>query len=388
MTDPSRTADVKPVVIGWKTFGHSGAIRLLARSSQTDRLAHAYLITGPAKVGKTTLAVDIACLVNSEPVVDMFGESLNIDLSTSQQADRIRRGIHSDVEIIDPHTELEEDPGVSRSDEDVVASGRQTISITHVRQMIRDSATKPFEGTKKVFVLDGAHRMVEAAATALLKILEEASDDVLIVLTAPSAESLSETIVSRCQHIELRPVDPEVIESELIARFEAEKSQARKLSRLARGCPGWAIDALNDPTITDAHNQAMLRFAEIVTENIEERFRYARQASSQFRRDRETLLEEMQRWLEWWRDVAMLRHELAENVTNIEWRNLLSEIAVELTEVQIVAAVTAIQDAQLALEANAIPQLTLDVLMLDLPWVDPLKVPSLKSDDQEQVDQI
>ncbi len=386
MTDTSRTAHVKPPVIGWKTFGHPGAIRLLARSSQTDRLAHAYLITGPAKVGKTTLAVDIACLVNSEPVVDMFGDSLNIDLSTSQQADRIRRGIHSDVEIIDPHTELEEDPGVSGSSEDAVTSGRQTISITHVRQMIRDSTTKPFEGTKKVFILDGAHRMVEAAATALLKILEEASADVLIVLTAPSAESLSETIVSRCQHIELRPVDPEVIESELIARFEAEESQARKLSRLARGCPGWAIDALNDPTIIDAHNQAILRFAEIVTENIEERFRYARQVSSQFRRDRETVLAEMQRWLEWWRDVAMLQHELEENVTNVEWRNLLSEIAVELTEIQIVAAVTAVQDAQLALEANAIPQLTLEVFMLDLPLVDPLKVPSLRSADQEQVE--
>jgi hypothetical protein len=177
-----------------------------------------------------------------------------------------------------------------------------------------------------------------------------------------------------------------VIESELIARFEAEESQARKLSRLARGCPGWAIDALNDPTIIDAHNQAILRFAEIVTENIEERFRYARQASSQFRRDRETVLAEMQRWLEWWRDVAMLQHELEENVTNVEWRNLLSEIAVELTEIQIVAAVTAVQDAQLALEANAIPQLTLEVFMLDLPLVDPLKVPSLRSADQEQVE--
>jgi hypothetical protein len=123
-----------------------------------------------------------------------------------------------------------------------------------------------------------------------------------------------------------------------------------------------------------------------VTENIEERFRYARQVSSQFRRDRETVLAEMQRWLEWWRDVAMLQHELEENVTNVEWRNLLSEIAVELTEIQIVAAVTAVQDAQLALEANAIPQLTLEVFMLDLPLVDPLKVPSLRSADQEQVE--
>ena len=58
------------------------------------------MITGPDKVGKRTLAIDMACMVNSEAVVDMFGEAPNIDLASSQQADRIRKGIHSDVRLI------------------------------------------------------------------------------------------------------------------------------------------------------------------------------------------------------------------------------------------------------------------------------------------------
>ncbi len=355
-------------------------MRLLSRSSETGRLAHAYLITGPEKVGKRTLAIDMACMVNSEPVVDMFGEAPSIDLRTSHQAERIRRGIHSDVEVIDPDTELEKDDRPSRPDEDGETRGRQTISIKHVQQMIRHSATKPFEGSRKVFIFDGVHRMVEAASNALLKTLEEPSDDVMIVLTAPSAELLPATVVSRCQMIELRPVDTNVIEAELIEQFGADEEQARSLSRFSRGCPGWAIDALNDPTIIDAHNQAMLRFAEIITGNVEERFRYARQTGGQFWRDREAVSAEMQRWLEWWRDVAMMRHKLSENVTNVEWSDLLSEIAGELKDVQLAAAVTAIQNTQAALEANAVPQLTLEVLMLDLPWVDPAKVPSLSLD--------
>lgn len=384
---PDASAGVtRPPVVGWKTFGHPGATRLLSRSSETGRLAHAYLITGPEKVGKRTLAVDMACMVNSEPVVDMFGEAPNIDLRTSHQAERIRRGIHSDVRIIDPNTELEKDVRSARPDGDESTDGdggpgesrgRKNISINHIRDLIRDSATKSFEGTNKVFIIDGAHRMSIEASNTLLKTLEEPSDDVLIVLTAPSAESLPETVVSRCQRIELRPVDPEVIESELVAQFEADEEQAQLLSRLSRGCPGWAIDALNDPTIIDAHNQAVLRFGGIITGNVEERFRYARQTGGQFWRDREAVSAEMQRWLEWWRDIAMMRHKLSENVTNVEWRDLLSEIAGELKEVQIAAAVTAIQNAQAALEANAMPQLTLEVLMLDLPWVDPAKVPSL-----------
>ena len=377
-------AVARPPVVGWKTFGHPGATNFLSKSSETGRMAHAYLITGPDKVGKRTLAIDIACMVNSDPVVDMFGEAPNIDLATSHQAERIRKGIHSDVEVIDPETELEKDNRPSRSSEDGETRGRQTISILHVQQMIRHSATKPFEGSRKVFVFDGAHRMAEAASNALLKTLEEPSEDVLIVLTAPTADLLPATIVSRCQKIELRPVDTEVIQSELEEQFGADEERARSLSRLARGCPGWAIDAMIDPTIIDAHNQAVLRFAEIVTGNVEERFRYARQTSGQFWRDREAVLLEMQRWLEWWRDVAMTRHKLGEIVTNVEWSDLLSEIAGELKDTQITAAVTAVQSTLVALQANAVPQLTLEVMMLDLPWVDPAKVPSLNLDEENE----
>lgn len=385
MADSVSPVTSRPPVVGWKTFGHAGATRLLSRSSETGRLAHAYMITGPDKVGKRTLAIDMACMVNSEAVVDMFGEAPNIDLASSQQADRIRKGIHSDVRLINVDTELEKDSRKARSGDDEGGSGgkgRKNISIDHIRDLIKDSATKPFEGLSKVFIIEDAHRMTIEASNTLLKTLEEPADDVMIVLTAPTDESLPETVVSRCQRIDLRPVDAEVIEHELVENFEADESQAKSLSRLARGCPGWAIEALSDPTIVDAHNQAVLRFAEIITGNVEERFRYARQTGNQFWRDRDAVMAEMQRWLEWWRDVAMMRHKLEEQVTNVEWTDLLGEIAGQLKEAQIAAAVASIQGAQTALEANAVPQLTLEVLMLDLPWADPTKVPSLSFDDE------
>ena len=371
LTDSSLSVAKHTSVVGWKTFGHTAAIRLLTKSFETNRLAHAYLITGPEKVGKRTLALDMACMVNTEPVADMFGQSTDIDLSKSHQAERIRAGIHSDVEVIDPATELP-------ASTDRKAVSKTTISIDHIRQIvISGSSTKPFEGMMKVFILDGAHRMVREAETSLLKILEEAPDHVLIVLTSPTAEALSQTVVSRCQLLELRPVEPQVIESKLIEQFKADAAHARLLSRLARGSPGWAIDAINDPTIIDAHNQAILRFAEIVTGSIEFRFRYARQTAGQFWRDRMAVFYETERWIEWWRDVAMMRHKLIDNIINVEWVDLFSEIATEITEEQISAAVTAIENARHALEANAVPQLTLEVMMLDLPWADPAKIPSL-----------
>ncbi|MDG0866890.1 ATP-binding protein [Candidatus Lucifugimonas marina] len=385
MPDSVSPEAIRPPVVGWVTFGHPGATRLLSRSSETGRLSHAYLITGPDKVGKRTLALDIACMVNSEPVVDMFGEAPNIDLNASHQAERIRKGVHSDVRVIDPNTESSSDKKKSSGDsDDGDKRSRMGIRIDHIKDLIQDSATSPFEGLKKVFIIDGADRMNSESANALLKTLEEPADDVILILLAPSEESIKqETVISRCQKIDLRPVDADVIESELIERYEAEPEQARSLSRLARGCPGWAIDALHDATIVDAHNQAVLRFAEIITGNIEERFRYARQTGGQFWRDRDAVLAEMQRWLEWWRDVAMMRHKLDDQVINVEWAELLGEIASQLKEAQISAAVSSIQDATAALEANAVPQLTLEVLMLDLPWADPSKTPSLNFGDDE-----
>ena len=386
MPDSVSPEATRPPVVGWATFGHPGATRLLSRSSETGRLSHAYLITGPDKVGKRTLALDIACMVNSEPVVDMFGEAPNIDLNTSPQAQRIRKGVHSDVRVIDPNTESSSDKKKSSGDDgDEDKRSRMGIRIDHIKDLIQDSATAPFEGSKKVFIIDGADRMNSESANALLKTLEEPADDVILILLAPSEESIKhETVISRCQKIDLRPVDADVIERELIERYEASEDQARSLSRLARGCPGWAIDALHDATIVDSHNQAVLRFAEIITGNIEERFRYARQTGGQFWRDRDAVLAEMQRWLEWWRDVAMKRHKLDDQVINVEWSDLLGEIAKQLKEAQISAAVSSIQDATAALEANAVPQLTLEVLMLDLPWADPAKVPSLTFDDVDE----
>ena len=81
--------------------------------------------------------------------------------------------------------------------------------------------------------------------------------------------------------------------------------------------------------------------------------------------------------------MAMIRYKLRDNVINVEWVDLFSEITTEITEEQISTAVTVIEKAREALEANAVPQLTLEVMMLDLPWADPAKIPSLNLEEDD-----
>lgn len=356
-------------------------MRLLSRMSETGRLSHAYLITGPPQSGKRTLALDLARAANCQPAPDLFGDLPPTPCANCVQCNRISRGLHADVRVIDVDTPLDDD----RDDggEEDAGPRRKNISIKHIHTLLRDSALKPFEGTSRVFIIREANLMSSEAANSLLKTLEEPAEGVMIILTAPSAASLPVTIVSRCQPVDLRPVPPAVIEQTLIDRFSAEPESARTLARLARGRPGWAINALSDPTALDRHTQRSLRILSVITGSIEERFRYARDLSSTFGKDREGVLEELEQWLNWWRDVAMSRHGLESQVVNVDWLEALGALGQALDDDAITAGIGAVTRTREALEANANPRLALEVMALDLPAADrsTVPVPSTMSED-------
>lgn len=357
-----------PPAIGWQTFGHEGAIRILNAANMAGRLSHAYLLTGPERVGRRTLAIDLACLLNCDPQPDLFGEVPVLDLASNPVAQRIRKGHHADVRIIDTTTVLKSDK-TSNDNEDSAASLRQRISINHIHDLQHDAALKPFEGKARVFILDGAEALSPDAANALLKTLEEPSDEVYIVLIAPSADSLPETVVSRCQRINLRTVAPEVIAEHLIERLNVEPVLAERLAKLSAGKPGWAIAAVQDPAVLELYSQSALRILNTVAGDLEERFIYARDLAARFRRDRDGVLGELHRWLEWWRDAAVAKAGLPDNVINADWLEAFDEISGQLSEASISQAATSVSGAITAMEANAIPRLVLEVMMLEMPNV-------------------
>ena len=360
---------------GWQTFGHPGAIRLLGGAISLGRASHAYMVTGPEQVGKRTLALDIARAVNCTPATDLFGETPQPPCGRCESCDRIARGLHADVRVIDVDTELPSTDEASGSGRGSSQRTRKNIRIEHIAELQREAALKPFEGRRRVFIVDGAEAMSAEAANRLLKTLEEPAEDVMIVLVSSFPESLPPTVVSRCQRIELRLVRGEEIERVLVDRFEAEPEHAAMLSRIARGCPGWAIDALSDPTALDKHAQSAQRIITVLTGDIEVRFRYAREASAAFGRDRAAGMAEIEAWLDWWRDVAFAANGLDRHVVNADWLPSLSAVGKALDSGEFSGAVEAVERTLDALRANAMPRLALEVLMLDLPGVDGSAVP-------------
>ena len=90
------------------------------------------------------------------------------------------------------------------------------------------------------------------SANALLKTLEEPPDRALLLLLTTEEQAILPTIRSRCRLLALRPMPGEALAEYLAAQRGADPDHALILARMARGCPGWAIDALDDPTVLEA----------------------------------------------------------------------------------------------------------------------------------------
>ena len=138
---------------------------------------------------------------------------------------------------------------------------------------------------------------------------------------------------------------------------------------MSMGSPGWAIAALKDPSMVDARRQSASRIVDVIKADLPERFDYAFEMSREFRRDRNLALDEVERWLELVRDIAMIQNGLNQHVTFDDRIQELSELANALTPNEIAAAAGTVRRTRDALMVNALPQLAFDAMMLEMPNV-------------------
>ena len=352
----------------WGVVGNPAAVKYLSASLQASRLSHAYLITGPDQIGRKTFALGLARAVNC----------LSTDgappCNRCRSCDRTARGIHSDVRVVNVHTPIR---GTSGADESTDAQDerRRMLSIEHIRDMQRDASLNPFEGRRQIFIIEQADTLMfpdglaTPAANALLKTLEEPAPTVIVVLIASDRRAVPETVASRCQSIELRPVPADVITTGLIAHRGTHDDEAARVARICEGRPGRAIELLEDPAALSRYQQTVMRVLEASTSSLEERFRYARDLSAVYRRDREAVEAELKIWSGVWRDILLASNGLGRQVLHEDWRETINAIAAAITNAQIVDALQGLENATNALARNAVAQLALEVMMLDLPAI-------------------
>jgi len=150
-------------------FSRMTALEYLRRAHEHNRLAHAYLISGPPGSGKQQLAADLASLANGTPANDVFSAKAR-EVFVARPESKSRR-----------------------------------IVIEQIRDLEHALQMRASNGRRKVAIIFDADRLQAQAGNAFLKTLEEPPKDSLLLLLSALPEALPETILSRCISIQLAP---------------------------------------------------------------------------------------------------------------------------------------------------------------------------------------
>ncbi len=206
--------------------GQDHVTRTLQNALEQGRIAHGYIFSGHRGIGKTTIARILASALNCQNAI---GSATRPTPEPCLQCDsclEIRQGNAVDVIEIDAATNR---------------------GIDEIREL-RDAARyRPARDRFKIYILDEAHQITDAAFNALLKTLEEPPDHIVFMLATTEPENIPQTIRSRCQHFSFHAVKLDDILGQLqkIAVDENVLADASALDLLAEAGDGSMRDALS-----------------------------------------------------------------------------------------------------------------------------------------------
>ena len=324
----------------WDIIGHEWAVKLLAEHGAQGRVRHAYLITGPQGVGRRTLALRLAQSLNC-PQPQGAGQPCR----TCRTCGQIERMQYPDLTIV----QAEQRGG--------------TLKVDQIRELQRSLALAPYEARYRVAVLLHFEEANPSAANALLKTLEEPAPQVVLILTADSAESLLPTIVSRCEVLRLRPLPLEQVSQWLESRWGLPIEQARLLAHISTGRPGYALRLHQEPERLEQRRVWLDEHYRLLAASRVKRFAFAESIS----KNKENLREALTVWLMYWRDVLLRAAGSSSPLANLDREEEIENLAARCGLEPAHCTVAAIERTLRLLERNANTRLASEVLMLDLP---------------------
>ena len=208
-----RSADFSQVI------GQDHVVKTLTAALSSDRIGHAYLFTGPRGVGKTSVARLLARALNCR-VEGGAARPCN-------QCESCLVSINSSLDVVE-------------------IDAASNNGVDDVRELRDKIALAPAGGRYKVYIIDEVHMLSSGAFNALLKTLEEPPAHAVFILATTEAHKLPETIISRTQRYNFRPIGDQDITAHLakIAAREGVEADADALALIAATARGGFRDAI------------------------------------------------------------------------------------------------------------------------------------------------
>jgi len=223
--------------------GHRRQTALLARAIDRGTLPPTLLFAGPMGVGKWRVALAAAQALNCLEPVRTAGGPLAIDAcGTCRACERIARGIHVDVILVEP-------------DE------KASIKIDVVRDGLSRTSYRPFEGKRRVVLVREADTLEPQSQNALLKSLEEPPPATVFVMTTVVPGALLPTVRSRSMTLRFGRLTADEVSALLVRDHEHAEADARAVAALADGSVGQAL-ALGSTDVSVLRETALLLLTE------------------------------------------------------------------------------------------------------------------------------
>jgi DNA polymerase-3 subunit delta' len=333
-------------------FGHVRLIKLLTRAAASGTLPPSLLFAGPSGIGKRLTAVALAQALNCTKNSSSQGlDSVFDACGVCPACSRIARGVHPDVPIVEPG-----DSGA--------------IKIDQVREIVDRAAYRPFEGRRRVVIVDEADALVPAAQHALLKTLEEPPPSSVFILVTARPDVLLATVRSRCPQLRFRPLAADDIASALVARGHSE-SEARAVAATADGSLGQALEASAGELVeARAVAQRVLAHASVGQDparRVEGARELLAKSGGSPNSEREQLSSHLRAMASLLRDVEVLATRADDRtLANPDVRPALERLTEAYQGERGVRAFGAVDRALVALERNASVKLVADWLVLHL----------------------